>query len=265
MLVSIGTGLKKTADLTRTAVLTVRPMNSYSREERPALEERWGRFQDLHALLPDDLPQKLLVRQAQNLFVLRDNIKTFKDTISNVMDSPRVGDQLGTLLAGAHSLWSSQRVTPKQCEKYLSTLNLEDFFTTSDEREDVSLLHHLCGSMIRVETTHGVQDRTVGELLGQALRGEEGTSIPSDVCRATLSRYGLKVHIENGKRTGVWIANKCQTLERLMQTAEYSEGWISILQRHPYAERSQSTMRFGGVTSKATFLPRQEWPLDEKE
>lgn len=265
MLVSIGTGLKKTADLTRTAVLTLRPLNSYPLAERGKMEERWARFQDLHALLPPDLPQKLLVRQAQNLFILRDNVRTFKETITNVMNSPRIGDQLGTLLAGAHSLWSSQRITGKQCEKYLSTLNLEDFFTTSDEREDISLLHHLCGSMIRVETTHGVQDRTIGELVRQALLGGDSTSVPYEICKATLSRYGLKIEVEKGKRTGVWIANKCPSLERLMQTADYAEGWIPILQRHPYAVRSNSTMRFGGVTSKATFLPTQEWPLESDD
>ena len=265
MLVSIGTGLKKAADLTRTAVLTLRPINSYEPRERIVMEERWNRFQDLNAMLPDDMPQKLLVRQAQNLFMLRDNIKTFKETISNIMGSPRIGDQLGTLLAGAHSLWSSQRLNAQQCEKYLGTLNLEDFLTTGDEREDVSLLHHLCGAMIRVETTHGTQDRTIGELIAQALRGEDGLDVPYSVCKATLSRYGMKVEIVNGKRTGIWIANKCPALERVMQTADYSEGWLSILQRHPYAVKSASTLRFGGVTSKATFMPTPEWPVFDED
>lgn len=214
-------------------------------------------------MMPKDLPQKLIARQARNLFTIRHNTVVFKETITNVLGSPRIGDQLGTLLAGAHSLYSTQRLNTKQCEKYLSKQNLDDFTQVKEEQEDIALLRHLCGAIIRVETVHGVQDRAVGELLRIVFHGMETEDVPYKHAVATLARYGLKVEIEHGVRTGVWIANKCAALERLMQTAEYSEGWINIIQRHPYKKLSEGPLRFGGVVCRATFLPRQEWPVEE--
>lgn len=263
ILVSIGVGLKQGADLSRTAVLSIRPANSYAPSERARLEEKWNRFQDIAAMMPKDLPQKLIARQARNLFTIRHNTVVFKETITNVLGSPRIGDQLGTLLAGAHSLYSTQRLNTKQCEKYLSKQNLDDFTQVKEEQEDIALLRHLCGAIIRVETVHGVQDRAVGELLRIVFHGMETEDVPYKHAVATLARYGLKVEIEHGVRTGVWIANKCAALERLMQTAEYSEGWINIIQRHPYKKLSEGPLRFGGVVCRATFLPRQEWPVEE--
>lgn len=262
MLVSIGVGLKQGADLTRTAVLSIRPASSYAASERQRLEDMWNRMQDIAAILPRDLPQKLIARQTKNLFTIRHNIGIFKQTISDLIGSPRIGDQLGTLLAGAHSLYSSQRLTKKQCEKYLAKQNLDDFTEVKEEREDTALLRHMCGSMIRVETLHGVQDRTIGELLRQVFLAQEGDDVSYRVCVATLARYGLKVEIEAGERTGVWIANQCPLLDKLMQTAEFAEGWITILRRHPYSKASRAAVRFGALVSKSTFLPRQEWPVE---
>jgi putative DNA primase/helicase len=262
MLVSIGVSLKQGADLSRTAVLSIRPNNSYAYSERAKLEEKWNRLHDIVAMLPLDLPQKLIARQTKNLFNLRHNIVIFKDTITNILGSPRLGDQLGTLLAGSHSLYSTQRLNMKQCEKYLSKHNLNDFTETKEEQEDVVLLRHLCSSIIRVETNHGVQDRSVGELIRISLNVIEYEDVSYKTAISTLSRYGMRVDMEHGKRTGIWLANKWPPLDRLMQTAEFSQGWVNIIKRHPLAKQSESGLRFAGATSRATFIPRQEWPVE---
>jgi hypothetical protein len=75
---SIGVGLKEAADLTRTAVLTIRPMESFTAEERRKKEENFKEFLNLAAGIPDDMPQRLLARQLHNLFTLRHNIGVFK-------------------------------------------------------------------------------------------------------------------------------------------------------------------------------------------
>ena len=262
MLVSIGVSLKQGADLSRTAVLSIRPSSSYAYAERAKLEEKWHRLQDIVAMLPLDLPQKLIARQTKNLFNLRHNIVVFKETISNILGSPRLGDQLGTLLAGSHSLYSTQRLNMKQCEKYLSRHNLNDFTEVKEEQEDIALLRHLCSSIIRVETNHGVQDRAVGELVRIALNAIQFEDVSYKNAVDTLSRYGMKLETEGGKRTGIWLANKWPPLDRLMQTAEFAQGWVNIIKRHPLAKQSESGLRFGGATSRATFVPREEWPVE---
>jgi putative DNA primase/helicase len=262
MLVSIGVSLKQGADLSRTAVLSIRPSGSYAPSERVKLDEKWARLQDIQAMLPLDLPQKLIARQTKNLFSLRHNIVVFKETISNLLGSPRLGDQLGTLMAGSHSLYSTQRLNVKQCEKYLSRHNLNDFTEVKEEQEDVALLRHLCSSIIRAETVHGAQDRSVGELLRIALNVLETEDVPFRNATSTLLRYGIRVEIEHGIRTGVWLANKWPPLDRLMQTAEFAQGWVNIMKRHPLARPSTNAVHFAGSTSRATFIPRHLWPVE---
>lgn len=263
MLVSIGVNMKQGADLSRIAVLSLRAQTSFASSEKKMLEERWNRLLDINSMLPLDLPQKLIARQTRNLFNLRHNIVIFKKVISDIMGSPRLGDQLGTLLAGSHSLYSTHRLNEKQCEKYLARHNLTDFTEVKEEQEDVALLRHLCVQIIRTETTHGVQDRAVGELLRIVINKMEFEDVTYRNAVNTLARYGMRVEVEGSRRTGVWLANKWPPLDRLVQTAQFSSGWVNIIKRHHRARQSDSALRFAGATSRATLIPVEEWPLEE--
>jgi putative DNA primase/helicase len=263
LLSSIGVGLKEAADLTRTAVLTVRPLESYAPEERLKLEDNWKSLQNLSAMMPMDMPQKLLARQMMNMQALRANIDIFKQATSEMLNSPRIGDQLGTLLAGAHSLFSTNVLTVEQCKKYLEQKDLEEFTVVKNEREDVALLHHICGTMIRVETLRGPQERALGELIYHLLeRPSEAEMNPLEL-EAVLGRHGLRLCMQDGRREGIWIGYKVPTLNRIMQTSDYFEGWAAVLARHPHARKSDTSMRFGGVISRAIYIPKPEWPLYE--
>jgi putative DNA primase/helicase len=263
MLVSIGVNMKQGADLSRIAVLSLRAQTSFAASEKKALEERWNRLLDINAMLPLDLPQKLIARQTRNIFTLRHNILVFKQTISNMMNSPRLGDQLGTLLAGSHSLYSTQRLDDKQCEKYLARHNLNDFTEAKEEQEDLALLRHLCVQIIRVETNHGVQDRAVGEMLRIVINRREMEDVSYTNAANTLARYGMRAETEGSRVIGIWLANKWPTLDRLVQTAQFSQGWVNIIKRHHRARQSDSALRFAGSTSRATMIPIEEWPLEE--
>lgn len=265
LLSSIGVGLKEAADLTRTAVLTVRPLESYAPEMRDKLEANWHRLLDLEALVPSYMPQRLLARQVRHMKELRANIEVFKQAATEIMNSPRIGDQLGTLLAGSWSLYNTDVMTVDQCKKYLERNDLEEFNAVKTEREDKALLHHICGAMLRVETTKGVQERTIGEMLFIVMERPSEPDINPREAEATLARYGLRIEYceKKHKPEGVWIGQKVPALNRIMQTSDYFEGWSAVLLRHPYAKRSDGTLRFGGVVSRAVYMPKPEWPIHE--
>lgn len=258
---SIGVGLKEAADLTRTAVLTIKPLDSYTYEERKKKEQEFKDFLSLASDIPAEMPQRLLARQLHNLFTLRHNIEIFKETIATVLANRRIGDQLGTLMAGCYSLYSTKRLDMKQCEKYLGTVNLDEFLQVKAEREDRVLLDHIVQHPLRVETVHGVQDRTVGELMVICFLRDETSDVRLRVAEDTLSRHGLKIEKEGGEVTGVWIGQSSNALNRIMQTSTYYEGWAGVLLRHPYAKKSPNSIRFKGSMSRAIFLPKQEWPV----
>ena len=258
---SIGVGLKEAADLTRTAVLTIKPLDSFTYEERKKKELEFKDFVAMAASIPRDMPQRLLGRQLHNLFTLRHNILVFKETIATVLANRRIGDQLGTLMAGCHSLYSTKPLDMKQCEKYLSTLNLEEFLQVKSEREDKVLLDHIVQTSIRVETVHGVQDRTIGELLVICFQTDENADVNLRIADDTLCRHGIKVESEHGIPTGVWLGQSIAALNKIMQTSVYYEGWAGVLLRHPYAKKGTSAMRFKGSMSRGIYLPKQEWPV----
>jgi putative DNA primase/helicase len=258
---SIGVGLKEAADLTRTAVLTIRPLDSFTSEERRKREEDFKDFIALALSIPKDMPQRLLGRQLENLFTLRHNIVVFKETIATVLANRRIGDQIGTLLAGCHSLYSTKLLDMKQCEKYLATVNLEDFLQVKAEREDRVLLNHIAQATVRVETMHGVQDRTLGELLMICFKMDEQSDVHLKVADDTLARYGLKVEREHAIPTGVWIGQSITSLNRIMQSSVYHEGWVGVLLRHPAAKKSENSVYFKGTMSRAIFMPKKEWPV----
>lgn len=258
---SIGVGLKEAADLTRTAVLTIKPLDSFTYEERRQKESEFKDFVALAASIPKDMPQRLLGRQLHNLFTLRHNILVFKETIATVLANRRIGDQLGTLMAGCHSLYSTNRLDMVQCERYLNTINLDEFLQVKAEREDKVLLDHIVQTPIRVETMHGVQDRTIGELMVICFELDEDADVRLKTADDTLSRHGLKIEYEYGTPTGVWIGQSISGMNKIMQTSVYYEGWAGVLLRHPHAKKGQNAVRFKGTMSRAIFLPKQEWPV----
>ena len=258
---SIGVGLKEAADLTRTAVLTIRPPDSYTREEKAKKDQEFKDFLSLASEIPLEMPQLLLARQLQNIFTLRHNIEIFKETIANVLANRRIGDQLGTLIAGCHSLYSTKRLDTKQCEKYLNTVNLDEFLQVRAEREDLELLRHIVGHPIRVETAYGVQERQVGELMLVCITRDDTGDVRLKNAEATQARNGLKLVMENGSVSGFWIGQSVPGMNKIMSTSVYYEGWSGVLLRHPYAKKSTDAVRFGGMTSRAIFMPKHEWPI----
>lgn len=264
LLASIGVGLKQAADLSRTAVLTIRPLDSYPAAERKRLDDQWNRLQDIIASLPTDIPQKLLIRQSQNIFTLKHNIGVFKQVITEMFDSPRIGDMLGTLLAGCYSLYSTNEISADACRRYLDQYDMEEFMTSKGEREDSSILHHICSAMVRVETLHGVQDRTIGELLDIVFNRREDQSVRYSIAEDVLQRYGLRVQWdENRTRTGVLVSTRADNLNRIMQTSTFFEGWEKVIMRNPYAQKVDRKLRFGGVAARPILIPIQEWPINE--
>lgn len=261
LLSSIGVGLTEAADLTRTAVVTLLPNEAYSLEEMQKNEAQFQKLQRLIADIPRDTPQRLMARQLNNIWSLRKNIEVFKEVIATSMANRRIGDQLGTLLAGAYSLSSRNPISRRACEKYLDAYDWSDFTSVQSVREDIALLHHICGSLIRVETRNGTQDRAIGEIIHELINPQYDPDMIPAKAVATLGRYGLK--IEEGN-LGIWVATNVMPLNKLMQSSVYAHGWQKVLQRNPSCRKSDKSLRFGGEVSRAIYLPITQWPIHDK-
>ncbi len=253
---SIGVGLREAADLTRTAVLSIKPLSAITVAERIEQEEQWRKLQAACAAIPFDTPQKLLSRQVQNLPLLRKNIEVFKEVIAVNLGNRRLGDQLGTLLAGMMSLFSTSEMSKEGCEKFLEVYDWTDFTKVKTLREDLALLYHLANSRVRTDGATGTHERLIGELIETVLTDADDGIVNPVVAANTLLRLGIRVDKKEG---GIWIGTGVSGVKKIMASSDYNEGWHRVLERHPYAKVSHTTIKFAGVNSRAVFIPKQEF------
>lgn len=253
---SIGVGLREAADLTRTAVLTIKPLSATTTAERMAQEEQWKELQAACAAIPVDTPDRLLARQVRNLPIIRQNIDLFKEVIAVNLGNRRLGDQLGTLLAGLASLFSDNLLNTETCEKFLEQYDWSDFTTTKAMREDLALLYHLANAKVRVDSASGAHDRLIGELIEMVFTGQDDGIVNPLAATNTLLRIGIRVDKKEG---GIWIGQSTTGMRQIMASSDYNEGWARVLERHPYARKSGFSLKFAGVNSRAVYIPKQEF------
>jgi putative DNA primase/helicase len=259
LLASIGVGLREAADEGRTVVLTLKGQEAFTDEARAQQAAHFARLRQMVARLPRDLPERLFSRMVGLLPVLRANIETFSEVIALQMGGRRIGDQLGTLLAGAYALRFSDHVKTEAAAEYvrrqIATGAFDDFTRSKEVREDLDVIRYLAAQTVRVTTTRNTSaERAIGELVGIAGQLTTDDLVDSVLANQHLRRYGLRCEGE-----GVWLARQHPGLESLMRGSDYAQGFIRIIERHPQAQLSARAVRFAGVQQRAVWVPIGEF------
>jgi hypothetical protein len=154
------------------------------------------------------------------------------------------------------SLFSNTIMTKEASEKFLEGYDWTDFTTVKTLREDLALLYHLANSRVRVDSAVGSHERLVGELIEMALHNTDDGVVNPVAANNTLLRLGVRVDHKEG---GIWIATGMAGVKQIMSKSDYNEGWHRVLERHPYAKLSVTPIKFSGVSSRAVFIPKQEF------
>ena len=111
------------------------------------------------------------------------------------------------------------------------------------------------------DKTHSLVIETARAIMNELIRPQYEPDINPTKAHATLGRYGLKIEENN---LGIWVATNVLSLNKLMSTSVYAEGWQKVLQRNPSCKKGDKSMRFGGEVSRALFIPMVHWPIHEK-
>jgi putative DNA primase/helicase len=179
--------------------------------------------------------------------VIRENARVFGRAVSNHLDSPRLGDQLGTLCAGAYSLDSKKVIGIKEAEEWVQAQDWT-LSTPVDEAKD----HDKCLSLmmqhiLRLQGEHKIKDYTIGELIDGVLSGD----IDKDADNL-LKRHGFKV--DRNERL-LYIANNHHQLAGIMKDTPY-QSWNRLLVRCEGAVQPTNAIRFSsGTVARAVCLP----------
>ena len=245
---SIATALKQGADKSRFAQLTLRNPNEMPKAERIKHWEDLER--DLDKYITEHIGQRLQARTIFLIPIIRQSIKIFSRAASEAFDSQRLGDQYGTLLAGAWSLQSKEVVTRDQAWALIEQNNWEPYSQATEIPDEQRCLQHILQHQIRVEADKTVT-RSINELVDAAALRIVDSDITSAIAQAVLGRNGIKS--DDGC---VVISNTSKHIAAILSDTAWSNCWPTVLSRLPGAIKNGVT-RFKGMsgTSRSVSIP----------
>ena len=247
LLGSINVGLKQAADESRFSVLSLkRPVKGKAEAERFAQFER-----DVLATMTPAFCASIRSRTYHGIPIIRKNAKVLAQAVAEKLGSQRMGDQVGTLLAGAFSLYDMSEYSLDHARTLIADLDFNEATEAEEVSDETNCLNVILQRQVRVDLDGmGSVTRSLGELvdvargegvIGSLSRGEAGD---------TLSRHGLQVL--DGK---LCVANTHAELAKTLRDSPWSTGHRRMLLRVDGAEAGPKPIRFAGSISRYVSLP----------
>jgi len=258
LVASIGMSLKEAPDLTRTMVLGLKPlMNDARPEERRRAQQQWEVMNRLASRVRTDMPERLFCRMTEVLPVLMKNAQVFREAIAEKMGNRRLGDQVGTLLAGRFALTTRKIFTVEECMEYLNRFDWVGVVATPGEREDIRLVNHIRQHVIKVQARHGnTVERTIGELIHVSKGTAVDDEVDSTKATGALSRMGIKA---DDAADVIWLSKQSQAIDAIMSKSTNPTDWASVVSRYPKAVKASYRIRFAAGSATAIGLPYSAW------
>lgn len=245
---SIATSLKQGADRSRFAQLTLRSHTEIPKAERLAHWEALDR--DLDRFISEEIGRRLQARTVSLIPTIRASIRVFTRVAAERFDSQRLGDQYGTLLAGAWSLQSSEVVTEQQARQLIDQNDWEPYSQATEIPDERRCIQRILQHQVRVEADK-VLTRSIGELVELALHRDHDFDVAAGLAQSTLGRNGIKA--EDGC---VIVSNNAEAIARILADTPWSNCWPTLLTRLPGASKAGSIYFKGaGATSRAVRVP----------
>ena len=244
---SINTGITKKSDESRVTVLSLRdrslPGDISFEDLESATAER----------ITPEFASGLISRSVSLLPVIRQNSRIFSRAVAEHLNSRRFGDQLGTLLAGAYSLHSSDLVTYEKALEIVSREEWTEQTPQEDDKDEYRLLRMILAARLKI----GTNEMPVSRLIEAAglFHPEDGLPDPENAKR-TLSESGIK-YGSHENVTGIFFSTNHPGLKRILHGTEWEAAWSRSLGRISGAIGGRGVdARFAlGHKSRATFIP----------
>jgi putative DNA primase/helicase len=250
LLSSIATGLKQGADRRRFAQLTLRNPADIPQQQRQAHWDALAR--DLEELITPTFANRLIARTVALIPVIRRSITVCCRVAAQHFDSQALGDQYGTLLAGAWSLQSSQVPTAEQVQGLIEGTDWSSYRQSTEIADERRCLNRILQHQLRVETEDRVLTRSIGELVELISNVNPLEPVSSRHADELLSRHGLR--IADGM---LLVSNTAEAIGRILADTPWASSWSTILGRLPGAGPHGHPVRFrgAGAKSRACAIP----------
>jgi putative DNA primase/helicase len=246
---SIATALKQGADKSRFAQLTLRSPTEMNQEEREAHWQSLDR--DLERYITPQLARRLIARTVSLIPVIRQSVVVFSAAAARHFDSQRLGDQYGTLMAGAWSLLSDAVPSQKEAEECIEVHNWDSYSQSTEVPDEARCIQTILQRQVRVETDDKPVTRTIGELVELAACHSSCMDVSPGLAAQTLGRHGLRVDQDR-----LLVSNTAKAIEHFLADTAWQNSWSVVLLRLTGAQRA-GPVRFcgAGMVSRAVAIP----------
>lgn len=258
ILASIGTGLREAADETRTILLSLRGQNAVTQEQREAQSIHFRKLLKAESEIGDDFPARLFLRMVSLIPELRQNVEIFSAAIAATLGNRRLGDLMGTPLAGCWTLLNGSVIDEETVKSYIAAFDWSEMTRSKAVREDYEIINYLSSHTLRVLLrSNATQERAIGEIIAVAARKQDDDGgLRLREAHEVLIRHGIRLSDDN---KWVMLSNSHPKLREILQKSDYPQGFMQILQKSPVAKVSGKNVRIGGVSAWATMIPIAEF------
>jgi putative DNA primase/helicase len=180
--------------------------------------------------------------------VIRENARILASEAGIIIGSQRLGDQIGTLLAGAYSLLCDDVIDPEHARELLKDQDLSEQRAIKDQADEEELLNYIKQSVLQINPGDGRKDLTIATLIRAAQQYADAQCLP-EYANAALALVGLKT-----AQDGLLVANTHKGLANLLKDTHWRRDWSRVLKRLPGAVPA-GPLRIGDVTCRAVMVP----------
>lgn len=248
--VAIGSMITDYADATRNSVLSLKPVHGSHGEAKFARIEQLVR-----ELLTDAWIDSLRSRIVRLVPEIRANAETFSQAGARVLGTRRLGDQMGTLLAGAYALVSRQRITIEQATAWIEQHDWSEEKEIIVDTDGPLCFQRIMEHTIMCETRQGGGHvkRSLGELMTMIAKETGDETVSRDTATAAARRCGVAYVRETAS---VAISNTHSEIGKILHDTPWSANWHRRLKTIKGSVSSPKAMSFGHATvSRAILVP----------
>ena len=178
-----------------------------------------------------------------------------------MLGTQRQGDQIGSLLAGAHLLGHENEITHEEALEWVHKSDWEEYESKEIDSDERQCLNKIMSHITNVRSGGKIVERTIGEMVMQLMENIPGTpdawsngdnAIPYVDVDETLRRYGMRLTED---KDFLLISNSNNFIQRILSDTAWSKNWGKILQRLPGASKVVSARFLYGSINRAVKVP----------
>lgn len=243
---SISVGLRHHADESRVTIMSLKE------DIRPDRLKHFERLSKMtYETVTKDYCSRMRARAIKMIPVIKQNVSIFSSVVSSILGSQRIGDQLGTLIAGAYAMQNDDVADRFTAENYVREMELSELNTVKDKKDEESCLSVLLQSIHKIQDKYNKPtERSLGELLSVVCENRLDSDLDYEMCNKYLLMIGIR-EADNG----IIFASHSEAINRIMASTAWRDSYARMLKRIPGAEAT-NPIRFGpGVKDRGVVIP----------